>query len=67
LLLTFVCVKTSHRMALGTVVFAALATFAASQVVGETGGTRVFALVLGTLCLICTLMFGVVYVKLRKG
>lgn len=48
-LLTFVSVKTTHQMALWTVVSAALTTFAASQVLGETGGTGVFALVFGTL------------------
>ena len=54
-------------MALWTVASAAVTTYAVFQVVEETGGTRVFALVFATLSLTCTLMFGAAYVKLRKG
>ena len=52
-------------MALGAVVSTAVTTYAVYQVVAETGLTRVFALVFATLSLICTLMFGAAYVKLR--
>jgi hypothetical protein len=54
-------------MASWTVVCAALTIYATLQVVEETGGTRVFALVFATLSLICTLMFGAAYLKLRQG
>lgn len=45
----------------------AFKTYAVYQVVAATGLTRVFALVFATPSLICTLMFGAAYVKLRTG
>jgi hypothetical protein len=46
---------------------AAVTAYAASQVVEETGGTRVFALVFASLGLLNTLMFGAAWVKSRNG
>lgn len=59
--------KTRYKMAFWAVVCAALTAYAVSEVVEETGGMRVFALVLAILALICTLGFGAGYMKLRKG
>ena len=57
----------TDRMAFWAVVCAALTTFAVTEVVRATGGTRVLALVFAILGLSCTLLFGVAYVKLRKS
>ncbi len=59
--------KTVHKMAFMAVASAVVTAYAASQVVEETGGTRVFALVFAILALLNTLMFGAAWAKLRKG
>jgi hypothetical protein len=63
---SLVAMKTVHKMALMAASCAALTAFATSRVSVETGLGHVLAVAVAITGLLCTLMFGAAYVKLRK-